>query len=220
MNQVDTRALAHVNPDMLSNTWRTGKTLFLIAPPQRGLLEGFASGLISLANFVQLHEPAIYIRLLDYSQADPLEIDGELRSAVARAGDALIGITATTASYYNAALVAQACKRLRPETPVVLGGHHATAQDEVILRRHPEFDIVVRGEGEWALLSLLRSFPALSGVPGMPEHSCTAGIEVGRSQTEVDDARTECRKSSGTRFLRMPIQATLPGKNSKRTFAG
>jgi hypothetical protein len=54
----------------------------------------------------------------------------------------------------------------------------------------------------------------------MPEHSCTAGTEVGRSQMEVDDARTECRKSSGTRFSRMSIQATSPGKNSKRTFAG
>jgi hypothetical protein len=65
-----------------------------------------------------------------------------------------------------------------------------------------------------------RAWFTCSVILAMPEHSCTAGIEVGRSQTEVGDARTECRKSSGTRFLRMPIQAKSLGKNSKRIFAG
>ena len=171
MNQVDTKASAHVNPDMATNTRRTGKTLFLIAPPQRGLLEGFASGLISLASFVQLHEPAIDIRLLDYSETDLPGIDAELRAALAGAGDSLIGITATTASYHNAILLARACKRLWPDIPVVLGGHHASAQDDVILGRHAEIDIIVRGEGERALLALLRSFPALSAVPGISYRS-------------------------------------------------
>jgi len=156
---------------MAINTGNTGKTLFLIAPPQRGLLEGFASGLISLANFVQIHEPETDIRLLDFSQADPLDIDCELRTAFTTAGEALVGITATTASYYNAILAARACKRLRPDIPVVLGGHHATSQDDVILRRHPEVDIVVCGEGERAILGLLRSFPELSGVPGISYRS-------------------------------------------------
>ncbi|MEB2362224.1 MAG: hypothetical protein HUU41_07150 [Bryobacteraceae bacterium] len=55
--------------------------------------------------------------------------------------------------------------------------------------------------------------------PALPEHSCTAGIKAGRSQTGVDDARTRCGKSSSARFLGMPIQATSPGKISKKTFA-
>jgi radical SAM superfamily enzyme YgiQ (UPF0313 family) len=152
---------------MVSKTGNTDKTLFLIAPPQRGLLEGFASGLISLANFVQLHEPGTDIRLLDYSQAAPSDVESELLREFATAGETLIGITATTASYYNAIQVALACKRLRPGAAVILGGHHATAQDDVILRHHPEVDVVVRGEGEWALLHLLRSYPHLSAVPSI-----------------------------------------------------
>ncbi len=156
---------------MATNTGYTGKTLLLMAPPQRGLLEGFASGLISLANFIQIHEPGTDIRLLDFSQADPLDIDDALRAAFRTVGDAIIGITATTASYYNAMLAARACKRLRPDIPVVLGGHHATSQDDVILGHHPEVDVVVCGEGERALLSLLRSFPELSDVPGIAYRS-------------------------------------------------
>ena len=150
---------------------RTSQTLLLIAPPQRGLLEGFASGLISLGNFVQLHEPGMDIRMLDYSQSAPADIERKLRDEFATAGRTLIGITTTTASYFNGIQVARACRRVQPEAAVILGGHHASSQDEVILRHHPEVDVVVRGEGEWALLNLLRSYPALSAVPGISYRS-------------------------------------------------
>lgn len=45
-------------------------TLILIMPPQTGLLNGFATGLISIANFIQAQLPSVQVQLLDLSTAN------------------------------------------------------------------------------------------------------------------------------------------------------
>jgi len=48
------------------------------------------------------------------------------------------------------------CKRIRPQAITVIGGQHATFCDQQSLEC-PELDVVVRGEGEWTMLNLLRA---------------------------------------------------------------
>ncbi len=45
-------------------------TVLLVVPPQRGLLEGFASGLVAIANYLALQAPDLRVRLLDYARLD------------------------------------------------------------------------------------------------------------------------------------------------------
>lgn len=141
--------------------------LALVLPPQKGLLEGFSSGLVSLANYIELHEPSFDVRPLDLSLCNPESVQREIAAhLLTMAQPLIVGITTTTASYQSALTVARACKQARPDCVVVLGGHHASAQDDVILRTHEDsIDVVIRGEGEIPLIELLRRHPHLGEVP-------------------------------------------------------
>lgn len=144
-------------------------TLVLLHPPQKGLLEGFSNSLISLANYVSLKEPGIDIFLLDLGHESPTGVSRALEAVKGRArGAVLVGITTTTASYQAALSTASICKTVFDGCSIVLGGHHASAQATLILKRHfPTVDYVISGEGEVALLELLRRHPSTNGVPGL-----------------------------------------------------
>lgn len=144
-------------------------TLFLVVPPQRGLLEGFSTGLIAIANFIADHAPDIEVRLLDFGDFSPAEVEEQASHILAKStGKVFIGITGTTASYQSMLATARAFKRFRPSCVVVLGGHHVSPQDDVVLRHHSSYvDFVIRGEGELSLLRLVRSHPQIEHVPNL-----------------------------------------------------
>lgn len=81
----------------------------------------------------------------------------------------VVGITTTTASYRSALATARAFKAVAPDALVVLGGHHASPQHDVILRHHADIvDAVVRGEGEHPLLAIAR---------GLHPERCSAAVQ-------------------------------------------
>lgn len=68
----------------------------------------------------------------------------------------VIGITCNFTEYANDSLeVARIIKARFPGVLIVLGGAHASMDDENILRNNPAIDVVVRGEGEITLKALL-----------------------------------------------------------------
>jgi hypothetical protein len=143
-------------------------TLLLVMPPQLGLLEGFSSGLIALGNYVKLHNKDTSVRLLDLAEVAPARTSECVRAALqGLSGTVFAGITGTTAGYQSMLSTAQAFKECSPGVITVFGGPHATAQDEIILERHPFVDFVVRGEGEMALSCLLRHHRKPERVPGL-----------------------------------------------------
>lgn len=150
-------------------TRKQRKSLILVHPPQQGLLEGFSAGLIALANFIQRRAEDVEVTLLDLGTAGPEAATTAVRDALRRASEPVfVGISATTASYFEALRTARLFKSLAPHAVVVLGGHHASSQDDVILERHHgAIDVVVRGEGEYALLGLVQRFPEFAAVPGI-----------------------------------------------------
>lgn len=138
-------------------------------PPQPGLLGGFAAGLISLANYVSATMPEVQVNILDLSDASPAEAECKLKNwADGCSGSrAFVGITTTTASYQSALSIARLAKQAAPTAITILGGHHASADPEVILRRHSDIvDLIIVGEGERSLCELLRHYPAMARIPG------------------------------------------------------
>ena len=75
------------------------QTLVLVVPPQLGLLEGFANGVISLANYILQQLPSLRVEVLDLGVASPEAAEAAVQWAVAQAkGPLVLGITTTTAS--------------------------------------------------------------------------------------------------------------------------
>ncbi len=142
--------------------------LALVHPPQQGLLEGFSSGLVALANYVTKKLPEVEVTLLDFG----LLPDGEMQKQAMEYlqgvdGQVFVGVSSTTASYQSALRVVRAFKALCPGCVSILGGHHASAQCGTVLRTHHSVDYVVFGEGERPLLEFLRCFPDVSTVLGL-----------------------------------------------------
>jgi hypothetical protein len=113
--------------------------LALVMPPQLGLLKGFSSGLISLANYAESHLPGVQVRIIDLSATPPNLLKTAIREEVRKMSlveRLVVGITATTASYQGALAPARAFKDIVPESVVVFGGHHASADPETVLYKH------------------------------------------------------------------------------------
>ena len=193
--------------------------IFLIGPPQFGLIDGFANGLISLANYLGQKHPMVGVELIDLSIASAEEVNNRASQIMrnARAGNVAVGITTTTASYQGALTVARAFKRQSRQPLIILGGHHATAQGEVILSQHGELvDVVVHGEGEVALLELARRYPNLAAVPSISylDNQGVIRRNPAASLLQAPDLdKIDTRLSKNVEYLRSP-----PGKFDRTTY--
>lgn len=78
------------------------------------------------------------------------------------------GITAVSASIYNAAAVAEAVKKKNPGISIVLGGQHVSAAYNETMQRFPQFDFGIIGEGELALTGLLNNLLTAKPVKDLP----------------------------------------------------
>lgn len=70
---------------------------------------------------------------------------------------AIVGITLFTIGVWNASLIARQIKQSLPETLIIVGGPHISSLGHETMRRFPEFDIAVVGEGELTLVELLEA---------------------------------------------------------------
>lgn len=83
----------------------------------------------------------------------------------------IIGLPCYTPSVGNVRKTAQICKKILPDSIVVVGGVHPTLMPKETLAELEDADILVIGEGEYTFLDILRHFksgtPALDGIPGI-----------------------------------------------------
>jgi hypothetical protein len=143
--------------------------LLLVIPPQLGLLEGFANGVISLANYVGGQLPEIAIETLDLGVTPDRLLPRVIEQAIGGIpGRVMVGISTTTASYQSTLNVARIVRSTREDCVIIFGGHHASTQAQTIFCSHPGLvDIVVHDEGEVALTSVIELYPELGTVPGI-----------------------------------------------------
>jgi radical SAM superfamily enzyme YgiQ (UPF0313 family) len=145
--------------------------LVLIVPPQHGLLEGFVNGLVCLANYISQKLPDVKVDFLNLSTVPIAEIRKVIQEQVNQhSGRLVVGISTLTAFYQASLSVARAFKELRPESTIVLGGHHVTADAETVLRHHRDIvDFIIVGEGEAALAEFLLKLDSseVTSTPGL-----------------------------------------------------
>lgn len=100
-----------------------------------------------------------------------------LATAILDTAPDVVGLTSLGCNFACTVQVARCLKHERPDLPVLLGGPHASILDRAILSRFPEFDAIVRHEGELVLPLLLRALPerAFETVPSL---SWRRGTEV------------------------------------------
>lgn len=143
------------------------KHLHLFIPPQRYVLEGISSGIISIASYVRQKASDVIVQIHDLSHATDYEVNYYLKDNNFHSERSFAGITTTTATYQSSLHLARKIKEINRDNIVVFGGHHAMEQDTIILEHHHEVDIVVKGEGEKTMLNLLRQYPDLHNISGI-----------------------------------------------------
>lgn len=78
----------------------------------------------------------------------------EVRETLRRADPDMVGISLWTTYAASALRLAEISKELYPDRPVIVGGPHATAKADEVLRICGQVDYAIRGEGELAVLEL------------------------------------------------------------------
>lgn len=149
----------------------------LVDPPYDRVARGYefvrhvtnrapALGLLHLAAMAREHG---YDPWILESDAEGLDEAAVIARIVARA-PRYVGITLFTVGVWSAARIAEGVKQSLPGVTVIVGGPHVSSMGRETLERFPAFDLAVAGEGEWALVELLRALEsggALDGISGL-----------------------------------------------------
>ncbi|MCU0914695.1 MAG: B12-binding domain-containing radical SAM protein [Planctomycetes bacterium] len=91
----------------------------------------------------------------------------EIRETLRRTAPDAIGISIWTSYAASAFRLAQIAREIFPDRPILMGGPHATAKADEILRLAPAVDYVVRGEGERTALELVQQLAGGRVNPGV-----------------------------------------------------
>ena len=113
-------------------------------------------GILALAGYLEKAVPDVEVEVID-SQAEGLDWTGLEKRIDAFKPDLVAPSGMSTANAFLALRTAELAKSIDPATKTVLGGQHFTALSEETLRKYPEVDYIVRGEGEETLAELVRS---------------------------------------------------------------
>ena len=134
----------------------------LICPPSPFLVDQKAFpplGILYLAAFLGSH--GIDVEVADLSNREQ-ELEDALESYL---HSDLYGITATTPQYPLALKILKILRRKSPRSSIIVGGAHPSSLPEKCLQ--DGFDMVVKGEGEQALLQIARSYLKEKHVKGI-----------------------------------------------------
>jgi len=156
-------------PGQLLRDARGQRPFVLFAPPCVGTWGPlFPRGATALASYLNHHGvPTVVVPLSHYvdlylgDQRARERTREVVRDAIASLAPRAIGISVTFSFLYPKGLeIARFAREAAPDIPIVIGGPHVTYQDRICLEEAPEIDVVVRGEGEWTALDLLRALEA------------------------------------------------------------
>lgn len=95
-------------------------------------------------------------------------LDADVEGAFRRVRPQLVGLTGFTSHVNINLALARRLKQLDSEVTVVIGGHHATVRPEDF--NDPDIDVIVRGEGVFALRAIVSALEAgtpLQEIPGL-----------------------------------------------------
>ncbi len=123
-------------------------------------------GLLSIAGY--LRSNGFRVQILDFHSTSYSE--KELHQNVSSLDPRIIGLNITTPNRSVVYDIACKLKHSCPNTPIIVGGPHASCLPGDILVNAPEIDGVVLGEGEEVLLQVMNSLPTLKPFQGFWTH--------------------------------------------------
>ncbi len=128
-------------------------------------------GMICIADYLDRHGYKVIIDNLADRMVSDKEFDAEehLKNTSSR----VYAIDLHWHHHAQGAIeVARLCKKLHPDSLVILGGLTATYFHEEIIQKYDFIDAVIRGEGEKALLEFIRGLKEANEVPHTPNVTC------------------------------------------------
>ncbi len=146
------------------------KTL-IVNPPPYQIVEPYydtppypRSALATLAGYLREQGEEAHVLDCKFDRLDYTQGMDRIR----KIGPDLVGFTAFTNEIKQAAQLAGMVKEWNPKAKTVIGGVHLTALPEQTLREFPQFDYGVVGEGEEALLEMVRNLGDANGLAAIP----------------------------------------------------
>src|SRR3989339_1140238 len=142
---------------------------------------------------------------------DVILIDGDVNKysnqeavdLLEKAGPDIIGFSFGTQNRFNAFSLISAIREKFPDLPLVAGGPHPTLTYESILEEIPELDIIVRGEGEYTFLELVKTIDKrgeLRDIAGISFRSRNGSVVHNNTREQIGDLDS----------LPMPARDLLP----------
>lgn len=111
-------------------------------------------GILSVAAMIRKY--GYPVKVVD-AHADGLDLN-KIKELILDEQPDIVGITAMTVMISAAAEIAKTVKEINPNITTILGGVHVTAEPIETLRRYPDFDYAVIGEGEIVFTEFLERF--------------------------------------------------------------
>ncbi len=109
-------------------------------------------GILSIAAWLEKEGSEVYIHDCLGPHASP-DFLTNINEIVKYNAD-IIGFSATTSSFIDAAHMAAEIKKVSPGVITVCGGVHCSAIGALLLKDYPSFDFIIKGEGEITLAEL------------------------------------------------------------------
>lgn len=117
-------------------------------------------GIAYLGAFLEKYRYSV--KLVD----SPIE-DMDIKNIIKKYIPSFTFISGTTQKRFDSFKIARIAKEVHPETITVYGGPHATFTAEDTLQHVPWIDIIVRGEGEYTALELVKAEKSYENIPGI-----------------------------------------------------
>ncbi|WP_343215376.1 radical SAM protein [Ereboglobus sp. PH5-10] len=143
-------------------------------------------GILSLAAWLEKHgHNATVHDCLGPRAPRTLEANAD---AILATNPDMVGFSATTAGFMDAADIAAIIKSRRPEIKTIFGNVHASAIGPKLLKYFPEIDYLCVGEGEGLMLDLVEG-RALAEIPNLAYRDTSApdGIRVNLRRSRIQD---------------------------------
>jgi B12-binding domain/radical SAM domain protein len=136
-------------------------------------------GMLSIADYLDRNGYRVVIDNIGDRMASDKDFDVE--SYIEHIEAKIFGIDLHWQQHSQGAIeIARICKRLHPESLVVIGGLTATCFHDEIINRYEFVDAVIRGEGEKAFLEFIRGVEKYGRITDTP--NMTYRMEYGKSR--------------------------------------
>jgi anaerobic magnesium-protoporphyrin IX monomethyl ester cyclase len=102
----------------------------------------------------------------------------QFKAELSKRNPDVLGVTATTLTYKSAAEMAKIAKEINPKCITMIGGSHVSFWDENALNEYPQFDIIVRKEGENTIVELIQRIDEGKPYYDVVGTTCRKGSEI------------------------------------------